>query len=546
MKTAWPFSRPFASSCFGIRYLRRDRHLLVLRVAGELEDLHAVAKRRRNRLELVRGADEQHLRQVERQVEVVIAKRGVLLGIEHLEHRAGRIAAPVGAHLVDLVDHEDRVPGARVPDRTDDRARHRPDVRAAMAADLRFVSDAADRDADELPVEGAGDRLAEATSSDPGRADEAEDGAGQVGLQLRDGEVLDDALLDLLEVVVILVEDAPGPFQVEVVLGARVPGQGQDPVEVRADDAVLRRRRGQAREPVELAPCRAVGLLGKRGLVELAPELGELGLVGVALAELLLDRLQLLAEEVLALRGLHLRLHLRLDLRAELERLELAAEDGRQAAQPRLDVRLLEQLLLLGDREAQRRGDQVGELAGRVDVRNRELELGGQVGREVDDPREDALHVLRERLHLRCLGDDVRDRFELAREVGLLLREPLQADAAETLDEHPNGSVGDPQHAMDDRRRPDGVDLLRAGCLDLGILRDEEREHPVARHRVVDQLDRALLTDGERAHRLREDDRLPKGQNGQERRDLRFLARLALERLALLGLLAHPCLTTAT
>ena len=243
---------------------------------------------------------------------------------------------------------------------------------------------------------------------------------------------------------------------------------------------------------------------------------------------------------------LHLRLHLRLDLRAELEGLELSAEDGRQTAQPRLDVRLLEQLLLLGDREAQRRGDQIGELAGRVDVRNRELELGGQVGREVDDPREDALYVLRERLHLRRLGHDVRDRFELAREVGLLLREPLQADAAETLDEHPNGPVGDPQHAMDDRRRPDGVDLLGAWCLDLGIFRDEEREHPVARHRVVDQLDRALLADRERAHRLREDDCLPQGQNGQKRRDLRFLAGLALERLALLGLLAHPCLTTAT
>ena len=82
---------------------------------------------------------------------------------------------------------------------------------------------------------------------------------------------------------------------------------------------------------------------------------------GVALAELLLDRLQLLAQEVLALALLHLGLHLRLDLRAELEHLELAAQDRRDLPQPLLDVDRLEQLLaLLGLDRAQRRGDEVG------------------------------------------------------------------------------------------------------------------------------------------------------------------------------------------
>ncbi len=162
----------------------------------------------------------------------------------------------------------------------------------------------------------------------------------------------------------------------------------------------------------------AVRLLGQAGLVELAPQLRELCLVGVAFAELLLDRLELLAEEVLALRRLHLGLHLRLDLRAELEGLELAAQDGRQAAEARLDVRLLEQLLLLGDREAHRRADEVRELARRVDVRDGQLELGGQVGSQVDDPREETLDVLRERLDLGGLGHDIGDLGELPARYG--------------------------------------------------------------------------------------------------------------------------------
>ena len=110
-----------------------------------------------------------------------------------------------------------------------------------------------------------------------------------------------------------------------------------------------------------------------------AAQLVQLGLLRVALAELVLDRLQLLAEVELALALLELGLHLRLDLRPELEHLELAVQDQRELAQPRLDVRLLEQRLLLLGLQPQRRRDQVAERARVVDVRGGELELLGQV-----------------------------------------------------------------------------------------------------------------------------------------------------------------------
>src|SRR5262249_20800657 len=87
-------------------------------------------------------------------------------------------------------------------------------------------------------------------------------------------------------------------------------------------------------------------------------ELLDLSLLRVALAELVLDRLQLLAQEVLALSLLHLGLHLRLDLRAELEHLDLPGEDRRDLAQPLADVgRLEEALALVGRDRAQRRRD---------------------------------------------------------------------------------------------------------------------------------------------------------------------------------------------
>src|SRR5687768_10118602 len=99
----------------------------------------------------------------------------MLRGIEHLEHCARRVAAPVRPHLVDLVDHEDWVLRLSVAARAHDRPRHGADVRAPMTANLGLVADAADRDAHELTSERACDRLAERGLADAGRTDEAED-----------------------------------------------------------------------------------------------------------------------------------------------------------------------------------------------------------------------------------------------------------------------------------------------------------------------------------------------------------------------------------
>ncbi len=108
-----------------------DVELLLLGVAGEADDLHPVEERPGDRLQDVRGRDEEDLGEVERQVEVVVPERVVLGRVEHLEHRRGGVAAVVGAHLVDLVDHHHRVHRAGVADRADDHARASPRRRCA-------------------------------------------------------------------------------------------------------------------------------------------------------------------------------------------------------------------------------------------------------------------------------------------------------------------------------------------------------------------------------------------------------------------------------
>ena len=166
-------------------------------------------KRRRN-VERIRRGDEHHVGEIVVDLEIVIVERVVLLRVEHLEQSRRRIAAEIGAHLVDLVQQEQRVRGLGLAHRLDDLAGHRADIGAAVAADLGLVTHAAERHAHEFAAGRFRDRLAERGLADAGRPDEAEDRPGQLVGALLHGEILDDALLDLLQAIVIGVENLLG------------------------------------------------------------------------------------------------------------------------------------------------------------------------------------------------------------------------------------------------------------------------------------------------------------------------------------------------
>ena len=73
-----------------------------------------------------------------------------------------------------------------------------------------------------------------------------------------------------------------------------------------------------------------------------------------------------------------------------------------------------------------------------------------------------------ERLHLHLARDDVRQRREEAGEVRLRLLDRLEPHPLEPLDEHAQRPVGDAHHLVDDRRRPDLVEVLGAFGFLLG------------------------------------------------------------------------------
>jgi hypothetical protein len=138
-----------------------DDDLLVLGVPVQRDELHPVQQRCRDLLQHVRRGQEQHVGQVELDLQVVVPEGVVLRRVEHLQQRRGRVAPVVGAELVDLVQQDHRVHRAGLADGADDPAREGADVRAAVAADLGLVPYAAERDPDEVAAHRARDRLAQ-------------------------------------------------------------------------------------------------------------------------------------------------------------------------------------------------------------------------------------------------------------------------------------------------------------------------------------------------------------------------------------------------
>ncbi len=125
---------------------------------------------------------------------------------------------------------------------------------------------------------------------------------------------------------------------------------------------------------------------GHAGALGAFAEVLGLGLAAVRLAEFLLDGLELLLEEVLALGLFDLAAGLVLDLLGHLQNVDPLDEAVVDLLEPLEDVGGLEQVLALLDGVGEVGGDEVGQGGGVVDAVEHADGLVGDVGAQFDDP----------------------------------------------------------------------------------------------------------------------------------------------------------------
>ena len=100
--------------------------------------------------------------------------------------------------------------------------------------------------------------------------------------------MLQDAVFDPFQVIVVLIQHLPRAGHIDIATAARVPGQTHHPVQVGADQPVLWRGRWNGSQAVEFALGFSMRFLRQMSLLQLPTQLRQLR-VFLTLAQFALD-----------------------------------------------------------------------------------------------------------------------------------------------------------------------------------------------------------------------------------------------------------------
>ena len=256
--------------------------------------------------------------------------------------------------------------------------------------------------------------------------------------------MLENAALDLVQAVVVLVENLARGLDVDPVFGQLRPRQLGHELEVGAHHRILGRRVGHALEPAQFAIGLLGGFLGQLGLVQLfAQALDFLG-GGFVLAQFALDGAHLLAQHGLALVLAHALLGLLVDIARQAHDFQPVVEKRLHTVEPWLQLHGLENLLFFLGLQAEVAGHGVGEQRRRGDRADRVREFARGLVHQFDRFQRAVAQVVHARVDmLVALGRGLLDPRDLRAQAAFFILEELaHAKARDTLTDQMMVAVG--------------------------------------------------------------------------------------------------------
>ena len=497
-----------------------DLHLLVLGIPLQPDDLHAVEQRLRQ-VEAVGRAHEHHIRQVIIDLQIVILKLGVLLRVEHLQQRRGRIAAEILSQLVDLVEQEQRVAGAGLAQVGHDLARQRADIGAPVAPDLGLVAHAAQRLAHEFAPTGLGDALAQRGLAHARRANEAQDRALQLFRAGLHRQIFDNAVLHLVQRVMIGIQHGLRGRNILLQLAALAPRQPQQHIEIIAHNGRLGAHRLHGFQLLHLGLGLGARLFRQLGLDNFLGQLGQLiALAILAAAQFALNGLELLVEVIFALGLFHLALHAATDAALHLQHAQLTFHEAEYQLQALHRVSFAQQGLLVGHLGTNMGCHGVSQTAGVLDIAQLLARILRQLLVEFGVFVELLDHAAHHRRHFRAVGDNRLQRGGLGGQHHAVLNQPFQPDAALPLHQNAHRAIGQLQQLQHRGNNADVIEIVRRRVVTPGVELGNQHDILVARHRGLERRHRFLATNEQGHHHAGKHHDIAQGQQGQSSRAL--------------------------
>ena len=278
-----------------------------------------------------------------------------------------------------------------------------------------------------------------------------------------DRQELQNALLDLLQAVVVGVQHLAGRLHVDPLLGVLAPGQLQHGIQVIAQNGGLGGAEGLLLQPVHLFRELVRHLLGQLGLGDALAVLGNLAVAaGTLLPQLLLKNLELLPQNIVPLAAGELLPHLALHLLFQLQNLHLPAEALAQALQAAHRPQLLQNGLLVPRAHGQVLSNVVGDVARVLTGEHREEHIGSHLGGQLNKPLKQLVGLANEGLRSCGTADRLFRRKLLHQgvQVGRGLGQKAQPPAADPLHHHPHVVSGQAQNLAHIADGPNAVKVL--------------------------------------------------------------------------------------
>ncbi len=385
-----------------------------------------------------------------------------------------------------------------------------------MTADFSLVTHAAERHTDIFTAGSLGNRTGKRGLADAGRSDEAEDRALDLGRASLHREILDNALLDLFKTKVIVAKYAFGKVQVLLDLRLLAPRNGQQPVEIVADDRCFGRHRAHATQLLQLSLGLFAGFLGKLGLVDAFFEFSRFIATILAIAKLLLDRLHLLVEIVFALRLLHLALDAAADTLLNLKNRNFGFHEGKCLLEALAHREDRQHFLLLGNLDREMRGNRIGKLRIVVDLAGSANHFRRNLLVQLDVVFEVGNHRAGKRLDL----DGIFFRLRQSRSIGLVIIFAVgklgNLGARRAFDQHLDGAVRQLQELQYVGNRADFINRVRCRIVIGSVFLGGKQNLLVHAHHFLQRANGLFAADKKRNDHMRENDNVTQRQNGIE------------------------------
>ena len=169
----------------------------------------------------------------------MVTKSIVLSWIQHLQQGRSRISLIITAHLVHLIQEENRIAGTGFLKGFQDTTRHSSYIGTTMTANFRLIPHTTQRSSGKFPSQSSGHRASQRGFTYSRWTYQTKNRCILSLCQLTHSQILQNTLLYLLQTIVILVKNLLSTLNIINVLGLNFPRQAQKVIHIGADNCSL-------------------------------------------------------------------------------------------------------------------------------------------------------------------------------------------------------------------------------------------------------------------------------------------------------------------